>query len=116
MEFERIPKEKFEFAQMDKDIHDKKLETKTRSFFADAMIRFKKNKSSVVAAWISVPTFPMAGTAMAAAIRAANALLCFLMISFHPNPVFSFVSELLLLLLHMHLLLLHLVKLILFSY
>ena len=42
MEFERIPKEKFEFAQMDKDIHDKKLETKTRSFFADAMIRFKK--------------------------------------------------------------------------
>ena len=52
MEFERIPKEKFEFAQMDKDIHDKKLETKTRSFFADAMIRFKKNESSVVAAWI----------------------------------------------------------------
>lgn len=52
MEFERIPKEKFEFAQMDKDIHDKKLETKTRSFFADAMIRFKKNKSSVIAAWI----------------------------------------------------------------
>ena len=52
MEFERIPKEKFEFAQMDKDIHDKKLETKTRSFFADAMIRFKKNESSVIAAWI----------------------------------------------------------------
>ena len=52
MEFERIPKEKFEFAQLDKNIHDKKLETKTRGFFADAMIRFKKNKSSVVAAYI----------------------------------------------------------------
>ena len=52
MEFERIPKEKFEFAQLDKDIHDKRLETKTRSFLADAMIRFKKNKSSVVAAYI----------------------------------------------------------------
>lgn len=52
MEFEHIPKEQFEFAQMDKDIHDKKLETKTRGYFADALIRFKKNKSSVIAAYI----------------------------------------------------------------
>lgn len=52
MEFEHIPKEQFAFAQMDKDIHDKKLETKTRGYFADAMLRFKKNKSSVVAAYI----------------------------------------------------------------
>ena len=50
--FEHIPKEKFEFQQLDADIHDKKLETKSRGYFADAMIRFKKNKSSVVAAWI----------------------------------------------------------------
>ena len=57
MEFERIPKEKFEFAQLDKDIHDKRLETKTRSFLADAMIRFKKNKSSVAAAVIIIILF-----------------------------------------------------------
>ena len=50
--FERIPQEKFEFVQMDARLHDKKIETKFRSFFADAMLRFRKNKSSVVAAWI----------------------------------------------------------------
>ena len=50
--YEHIPKEKFEFQQLDASIHDKKLETKARGYFADAMIRFKKNKSSVVAAWI----------------------------------------------------------------
>ena len=49
---EFIPKEKFEFKQLDANLHDKKLETKARGYFADAMIRFKKNKSSVVAAWI----------------------------------------------------------------
>ncbi len=47
-----IPKEKFEFAQLDGDMHDEKLKTKARGYFADAMIRFKKNKSSVVAAFI----------------------------------------------------------------
>jgi len=52
IEFEHIPQEQFEFAQMDKTLHDKKLETKTRSYFADAMIRFKKNESSVIAAYI----------------------------------------------------------------
>ena len=52
VEFERIPKEQFEFAQLDKNIHDKKLETKTRGYFADALLRFKKNKSSVIAAYI----------------------------------------------------------------
>ena len=50
--YEYIPKEKFEFKQLDANLHDKKLETKSRGYFADAMIRFKKNKSSVVAAWI----------------------------------------------------------------
>lgn len=52
IEFEHISPEQFEFAQLDKALHDKKMETKTRSFFADAMIRFKKNQSSVIAAYI----------------------------------------------------------------
>lgn len=51
-EFERIAPEKFEFVQLDARLHDQKLETKARGFFADAMIRFKKNKSSVIAFWI----------------------------------------------------------------
>lgn len=51
-QFDQIPQEKFEFAQLDAVIHDKKLETKSRGYFADAMLRFKKNKSSVVAAYI----------------------------------------------------------------
>ena len=50
--YEHIPQEKFEFKQLDATLHDKKLETKARGYFADAMIRFKKNKSSVIAAWI----------------------------------------------------------------
>ena len=50
--YEHIPQEKFEFVQMDARLHDKRLETKARSFFQDAMLRFSKNKSSVVAAWI----------------------------------------------------------------
>lgn len=50
--FESIPQEKFEFVQMDARLHDSKIETKFRSFFADAMLRFRKNKSSVFAAWI----------------------------------------------------------------
>jgi oligopeptide transport system permease protein len=43
--YESIPQEKFEFKQLDATLHDKKLETKARGYFADAMIRFKKNKS-----------------------------------------------------------------------
>ena len=50
--FEHIPQEQFKFVQMDTQLHDTKLETKARSYFADAMLRFGKNKSSVVAAWI----------------------------------------------------------------
>ena len=50
--FDHISSEKFEFVQMDARLHDKKIETKFRSFFADAMLRFRKNKSSVVAAYI----------------------------------------------------------------
>lgn len=47
-----IAKEKFQFAQRDGAIHDTKLETKPIGYFKDAMSRFKKNKSSVVAAFI----------------------------------------------------------------
>ncbi len=52
MEYEHISAEQFEFAQLDKELHDKKFDTKTRGYFADALLRFKKNKSSVVAAYI----------------------------------------------------------------
>ncbi len=51
-QYRRIPPEKFAFAQLNENLRDKKLETKARGFFADAMVRFKKNKSSVVAAYI----------------------------------------------------------------
>ena len=51
-QFSHIPPEKFVFVQKDADIHDQKLETKSRGYFADAMVRFKKNESSVVAAYI----------------------------------------------------------------
>ncbi len=50
--FEHIPQEQFRFVQMDERLHDKKLETKSRSFLQDALLRFSKNKSSVIAAWI----------------------------------------------------------------
>ena len=53
-EFDYIPQEKFQFVQMDARIHDKKLETKARGYFADAFLRFRKNKSSVIAAWILI--------------------------------------------------------------
>ena len=52
MEYEKIPAEQFRFVQENKQLRDKELQTKSRSFFADAMIRFGKNKSSVIAAWI----------------------------------------------------------------
>lgn len=51
-EYINIPKEKFEFANSDAKLHDEKLQTKARGYFADAFRRFRKNKSSVVAAWI----------------------------------------------------------------
>ncbi len=50
--YAHIPKEKFEFANEGKLLHDEKLKTKSRSYLADAFRRFKKNKSSVVAACI----------------------------------------------------------------
>lgn len=52
MENNRIPKEKFEFAQNGDVLHDKKLATKPVGYFKDAFRRFCKNKMSVVAAFI----------------------------------------------------------------
>ncbi len=52
--YEHIPQEKFQFVQMDGRIHDTKLETKARGYFADAFLRFSKNKSSVVAGIILI--------------------------------------------------------------
>ena len=53
-EYEHIPAEKFAFTQLDTNIHDTKLETKSRGYFADAFLRFKKNKSSLIAACILI--------------------------------------------------------------
>ncbi|MBQ8095042.1 MAG: hypothetical protein IJ242_15940, partial [Clostridia bacterium] len=47
-----IPKSAFEFVPETGRMHDKKLETKPVGYFRDAMNRFAKNKSSVVAAYI----------------------------------------------------------------
>ena len=52
MTYEKIPAEKFAFVQENEKLRDKQLQTKARGFFADAMIRFRKNKSSVIAFWI----------------------------------------------------------------
>ncbi|MGI6608700.1 MAG: ABC transporter permease [Erysipelotrichaceae bacterium] len=46
-----IPQEMFQLANRT-DVHDKKLDTKIVGYFEDAWNRFKKNKSSVVAAYI----------------------------------------------------------------
>ncbi len=52
MTYEKIPAEKFAFVQNNERLHDRGLQTKAKSFFAEAMTRFCKNKSSVVAAYI----------------------------------------------------------------
>ena len=48
----KISSEKFVFAGIEKDIHDKKLETKPVSYFKDALNRFAKNKGSILAFFI----------------------------------------------------------------
>ena len=50
-EFEILEND-FQLTQVDKKIHDKKFETKATTFAKDALKRFCKNKSSVVAAMI----------------------------------------------------------------
>lgn len=45
----KIPAEKFVFAQKNKKLYDTQLETKPIGYFKDAWLRFRKNKSAVVA-------------------------------------------------------------------
>ncbi|MBO6159697.1 MAG: ABC transporter permease [Firmicutes bacterium] len=52
-----LPKEKFALVQSGEKISDKKLATKPIGSFKDAMIRFRKNKSSVAAAIIILILF-----------------------------------------------------------
>lgn len=52
--FPDIPAEKFTFVQQEETIHDTRFETKAVGYFGDAWKRFKKNKSSVVAACIII--------------------------------------------------------------
>lgn len=47
--YKKIPAEKFSFAQKDKKIYDTKLKTKPIGYFKDAWLRFRKNKSAVIA-------------------------------------------------------------------
>ena len=47
-----ISKDDFKLVQADAKIHDQKFETKPTTFFKDCLKRFRKNKSSVVAAFI----------------------------------------------------------------
>ena len=54
LQFEHIPQEKFAFVQQDKKIYDKKLETKPIGYFKDAWLRFKKDKSAVIAMWLII--------------------------------------------------------------
>ncbi len=49
---ENIDKSKFEFVQAERKIFDKKFETKPIGYFKDAMIRFTKNKTNLVASVI----------------------------------------------------------------
>lgn len=49
-----FPREKFNFAQKDQRIYDAKFETKPIGYFKDAWLRFRKNKSAVVAAALIV--------------------------------------------------------------
>ena len=53
-DIEKIPAEKFEFAQTGNDIHDEKFKTKPIGYLEDAWIRFRKNKASIVAAIIII--------------------------------------------------------------
>lgn len=48
----KIPKEKFNFVQREGKIFDKEFETKPVGYFQDAMIRFARNKTNVIASAI----------------------------------------------------------------
>lgn len=46
---ESIDKSQFEFVQKDKKLYDKKFQTKPIGYFKDAMIRFARNRTNVIA-------------------------------------------------------------------
>ncbi len=48
-DMKNIPAEMFEFTRHDEKIHDEKIQTKAIGYFMDAWLRFRKNKSAVVA-------------------------------------------------------------------
>ena len=48
-DYKNMDKSKLRFVQMDETIHDQKFETEPIGFFKDALIRFCKNKASVIA-------------------------------------------------------------------
>lgn len=52
-----IPKQKLQFITRDEKIHDVKFETKPLTYLQDALIRFAKNKGSIVAAIIILILF-----------------------------------------------------------
>ena len=52
MAYDNIPKEKFKLANAGEKLSDKKFDTKPVGYFQDAFNRFKKNKSSMTAAFI----------------------------------------------------------------
>lgn len=45
----KVTDERFSFAFDNVELHDQKLETKARGYFADAFFRFRRNKASLVA-------------------------------------------------------------------
>ncbi len=49
VQFKEISKEKFDLVQRDESIFDTKFETKPIGYLKDALLRFRKNKASVVA-------------------------------------------------------------------
>ncbi len=50
--YESIPASEFAFVSNEDRLHDKKLDTKPIGYFKDVLIRFSRNKSSVVAAYL----------------------------------------------------------------
>lgn len=54
MAYENIPREKLQLAVRGEKIKDKKLDAKALGYFADAFRRFRRNKSSVLAAIIII--------------------------------------------------------------
>ncbi len=50
----KLSKEDFEFVQLDHDIKDEKFQGEAIGFFKDAMLRFRKNKASLAAAWVII--------------------------------------------------------------